>query len=189
MERIGLFYATREGHSRKVADHLAAALLARGLEVSVHEVRDADARAALDRCAAAIVIGSVHMGKHEPELTQFVQSNRAKLDALPAAFFSVCGAESAAEQASTPAARAAAAKHVGEQLRTFEEMTGWHPARVVPVAGALLYTHYNVLVRWMMKKISKSEAMPTDTSKDYEFTNWGALDEVARNLAEEMHAH
>jgi menaquinone-dependent protoporphyrinogen oxidase len=99
----------------------------------------------------------------------------------------VCGAESAAEGAATPEARAAAAKHVGEQLSAFAETTGWHPARVVPVAGALLYTHYNPLVRWMMKKIAKSEAMPTDTSKDYEFTNWGALDEVARKLAEEVY--
>ena len=40
MNRIGVFYATREGQAHKVADHLAAALLARGLEVAVHEVRD-----------------------------------------------------------------------------------------------------------------------------------------------------
>jgi menaquinone-dependent protoporphyrinogen oxidase len=188
MERIGIFYATREGHAHKVADHLAAALLARGMTVSVHDVRDAETREALARSESVVVVGSVHMGKHEPELVEFVRANRARLEAMPSAFFSVCGAESAAEQASTPEARAAAAKHVGEQLAAFTTTTGWHPARVVPIAGALLYTHYNLLVRWMMKKISRSEAMPTDTSRDYEFTNWGALDEVARQLAAEMHA-
>jgi len=186
MERIGIFYATREGHSHKVADHLAAALLSHGMTVSVHELRDAEAGEALARSEVVVVIGSVHMGKHEPELVAFVRANRAKLEATPSAFFSVCGAESAAEQAGTPEARVAASKHVAEQLATFAQATGWHPARVVPIAGALLYTHYNPLVRWMMKKIARSEAMPTDTSRDYEFTNWGALDEVAKQLADEM---
>jgi flavodoxin len=43
MERVGVFYATREGQSRKVAGQVAAALVARGLEVAAHDARDHDA--------------------------------------------------------------------------------------------------------------------------------------------------
>ena len=39
----------------------------------------------------------------------------------------------------------------------------------------------------MMKKIAASEGMPTDTSRDYEFTDWLAVDEFAHTLAEELH--
>lgn len=187
MERIGLFYATREGHARKVAEHMAAALLESGLAVMVHDVRDAEAARALGLCEAVVVVGSVHLGKHEPELVRFVREHRTELDILPAAFLSVCGAESGVEKGATPEARAAGRERVEQQLRTFADATGWHPARVVPVAGALVYTHYNVLVRWMMKKIAGKEALPTDTSRDYEFTDWGALDEVARDIAHELH--
>ena len=186
MERIGIFYATREGHSHKVADHLAAVLLSRGLAVSVHDVRDAETPEAFACSEAVVLVGSVHMGKHEPELVTFARMHRDELDAMHGVFLSVCGAESAAEHASTPEARVAAAKRVAEQIAAFETESGWHPARVVPVAGALLYTHYNPLVRWMMKKISRAEAMPSET-KDYELTNWAAVDDVARRLAEEMH--
>ena len=40
------------------------------------------------------------------------------------------------------------------------------------VAGALLYTHYNFFVRWLMKRIVANAGGDTDTSKDYEYTDW-----------------
>ena len=188
MQRLGVFYATREGQAQKVAEHVQVALLARGLEVSIHEVKDAESVAALARSEAVVIVGSVHLGKHEAELVEFVRAHRPALDAMPAAFLSVCGSESAVEHGATPDARAAGAEDVANQLRTFAEATGWRPARVVPVAGALVYTHYNPLVRWVMKHISKTNALPTDTSRDYEFTDWGAIDALATNVADEMHA-
>jgi menaquinone-dependent protoporphyrinogen oxidase len=188
MERVGVFYATREGQARKVAQHIGEALSERGLEVRVHDVSDAEAPSTLARSQAAVVVGSVHLGKHERELLAFVRTHRPELESIPAAFLSVCGAESGAEKGATPEARAKAAAHVKEQLHAFTEATGWHPAHVRPVAGALVYTHYNPLVRWVMKKIAESESLPTDTSRDYEFTDWLALGEFARAFAGELHA-
>jgi menaquinone-dependent protoporphyrinogen oxidase len=188
MQRVGVFYATKEGHARKVAERVGAALAARALEVEVHDVADADAAAAFIRSDAAVLVGSVHLGKHERALLAFVKARREMLEAMPAAFLSVCGAEAGAEQGSTPEARATSATRVGEQLRAFTEATGWHPRHVRPVAGAFVFTHYNPLVRWVMKRIAKSEGLPTDTSRDYDFTDWVALDEFSRSLAEELHA-
>lgn len=188
MERVGVFYATREGQARKVAERVGVALVSRGLEVAVHDVSDRDAVAALARSEATVLVGSVHLGKHERELIAFVRAHRARLDAVPGAFLSVCGAESGFESGASAEARAKAAARVSEQLRAFTDATGWHPAHVRPVAGALVYTHYNPLVRWIMKKIAESEGLPTDTSRDYELTDWLAVDDFARMLAEEMHA-
>jgi menaquinone-dependent protoporphyrinogen oxidase len=188
MKRVGVFYATKEGHARKVAEEVGAALEVRALEVAVHDVTHVDAAAALLLSDAAVLVGSVHLGKHERELVAFVKTHREQLDALPAAFLSVCGAEAGAEQGSTPEARAKSAAHVGEQLQAFMNATGWHPRHVRPVAGAFVFTHYNALVRWVMKRIAKSEGLPTDTSRDYDFTDWVALDEFSRSLAEELHA-
>ena len=73
MQRVGMFYATKEGHARQVAERVGAALKARTLDVAVHDVKDADADAALVRSDAAVLVGSVHLGKHEPELIAFVK--------------------------------------------------------------------------------------------------------------------
>ena len=188
MQQVGIFYATKEGHARKVAERVGAALIARTLDVAVHDVEDADAPAALVRSDAAVLVGSVHLGKHERELVAFVKAHRDQLDSMPAAFLSVCGAEAGAEQGATPEGRAKSAAHVEEQLQSFMKETGWHPRHVRPVAGAFVFTHYNLLVRWVMKRVAKSEELPTDTSRDYDFTDWVALDEFSRSLAEELHA-
>lgn len=188
MQYVGVFYATKEGQARKVAERVGAALGTRTLEVTVHDVKGADAVAALARADAAVLVGSVHLGKHEAELVTFVKAHRARLDAMPAAFLSVSGAEAGAEQGSTPEARAKSAESVGEQLQAFMSSTGWRPRHVHPVAGALVFTQYNPLVRWVMKHVAKSEGLPTDTSRDYDFTDWIALDEFSRSLAEELHA-
>jgi menaquinone-dependent protoporphyrinogen oxidase len=43
------------------------------------------------------------------------------------------------------------------------------------VAGALRYTKYNFFVRWMMKRIVAAAGGDTDTSRDYEYTDWQDL--------------
>lgn len=187
MERVGVFYATREGQAKKVAERLSGALVARGLEVATHDVRDGEALAALEGSEAAVLVGSVHLGRHEPELVSFAREHRARLEAMPSAFLSVCGAEAGFEQGPTPELRAQAAAHVDEQLRTFLAATGWHPAHVMPVAGAFVYTHYNPLVRWVMKRIAGAEGLSTDTSRDHEHTDWLAVDDFAARLAHELH--
>jgi menaquinone-dependent protoporphyrinogen oxidase len=54
----------------------------------------------------------------------------------------------------------------------------------MPVAGALPYTRYNFLVRFLMKRIARKAGGPTDTSRDYDFTDWAALDRFAAAFAD-----
>ena len=65
----------------------------------------------------------------------------------------------------------------------FVKETGWRPARVFPVAGALAYTRYNVLVRFVMKRIARKAGAPTDTTRDHELTDWRDVDRFAAVLA------
>ena len=69
-------------------------------------------------------------------------------------------------------------------LDVFVAETGWKPSRTFPVAGALSYSKYNPLVRFIMKRIARKEGAPTDTSRDYELTNWPAVDRFTREIAE-----
>ena len=40
MKPVGIFYATREGQTRRIAEHLAAEFRARGLDTDVRNVAD-----------------------------------------------------------------------------------------------------------------------------------------------------
>jgi menaquinone-dependent protoporphyrinogen oxidase len=54
------------------------------------------------------------------------------------------------------------------------------------VAGAILYTKYNFLLRFVMKQIAKKAGASTETSQDYEYTDWVALDRFVEELATEF---
>ena len=60
----------------------------------------------------------------------------------------------------------------------FLTRTGWKPTVSAPVAGALRYSEYNFLIRLVMRGICRAEGLDTDTSRDYEYTDWPALDEI-----------
>jgi menaquinone-dependent protoporphyrinogen oxidase len=59
---------------------------------------------------------------------------------------------------------------------------------VKPVAGALLYTKYNFIVRFVMKQIVKKKSGSTDTSRDHEYTDWAALDRFVEDLLHDVPA-
>jgi menaquinone-dependent protoporphyrinogen oxidase len=57
-------------------------------------------------------------------------------------------------------------------VHRFIDATGWTPATVKHVAGALLYTRYNIFKRWIMKRIVARSGGQTDVSHDYDYTDW-----------------
>ena len=116
-----------------------------------------------------------------------IRRHRAELEGLEAAFVSVTLSEAGVEDPRrTEAVRQQATADVKRMLDVFVAETGWLPARMFPVAGALAYSRYNFLVRFIMKRIARKEGAPTDTSRDYEFTNWDAVDRFAGELAERI---
>lgn len=189
MDPFLVLYATRDGHTRRIAEHVAARLLARGLAVEVCDVGHFEGSVDLELYSAAIVAASVHAGSHEREMVRFVEAHRADLEHMPSAFLSVSLSEAGAEDpAATPARRAKASEDVRGVVEAFLGDTGWSPARVQPVAGALLYTRYNWLVRFVMKRIARSAGASTDTSRDHVFTDWAALDRFVDDFVENVAA-
>ena len=181
--KIAVVFATRHGQTRRVAQHLAAALRARGAETELIELARPAAEVALAGDAAVGLAGSVYLGRHERELVDFVRRHRAALERVPHAFVSVSLSQASAERAdATPERRAQAASEVRQALERFVRDTRWRPERLWPVAGALRYTEYNLLVRWIMKTIARRTGAPTDTARDHELTDWAALDRRADEL-------
>ncbi|MBL8213699.1 MAG: hypothetical protein JNK87_23475 [Bryobacterales bacterium] len=184
MKSICVLYATREGHTAKVAKYFAQALTERGLQVDLFEVRDFPFP--LGFYDAAVLAASVHAGHHEMEMVRFVREHRRELDTMHAAFLSITLSEAGVERSdATAEEHAGFVNDVQMMLDRFYDETGWHPQHVKPVAGALLYTRYNFLVKLMMRRIARQAGGSTDTSHDVEYTNWADLASYAAELAAE----
>ena len=162
MTRILVIYASTHGQTAKVAGALAETLRRCGAHVDLDEARRT-ARAP-DAYDAVIVAASVHAGGYQKEIQRWTRTHAAALNRKPTAFVSVCLGVLQHE----PQVKRELESIVGRLL----EATGWEPATVKPVAGALLYTRYNWFVRRLMKRIVAKAGGDTDTSRDYEYTNW-----------------
>ncbi|AKU95473.1 Protoporphyrinogen IX oxidase, oxygen-independent, HemG [Labilithrix luteola] len=120
--------------------------------------------------------GPIHVGGYPSELLRFVKRYRARLELVPSAFFSV----GLAVASRTTDGRAETLVCVDR----FVAKSGWSPSRVELVAGAMLYTKYNFFVRWMMRRIAEKAGGDTDVSRDYEYTDWLAVERFAAEFAE-----
>ena len=182
--RTVVFYATREGHTRRIAEHIASDLRRREHDVEIYDVKAVAESIDWPPYDWACVAASVHAGHHEPEMIAFVKQHRQALERLQAAFLSVTLSEAGAEDTrASKERRAQSAAEVQAMIDVFVQETGWRPARVLPVAGALAYSRYNFLIRFVMKRIARKAGAPTDTSRDYEFTDWPALDAFVGDAA------
>jgi menaquinone-dependent protoporphyrinogen oxidase len=176
MARFLIVYGTTEGHTAKIAARMAAAIRAEGHEVDLRDARDVRKEAPAGEYDGILVGGSVHAGEHQSSLREFVKRNRELLERVPSAFFSVSLAAADADDD----ARA----EIQHLIDRFVAETGWRPARVESIAGALVYTQYNFFIRHMMKIIvRRGGRTELDTSRDYEFTDWDAVDRFAREFA------
>ena len=59
---------------------------------------------------------------------------------------------------------------------------GYDPDAVGLFAGAVMYTKYGWIKRRIMKSIVAKEGGDTDTSRDFEYTDWDAVDDFARDV-------
>ena len=124
---------------------------------------------------AVVVGGSLHRTTHQPELVEWVHAHHRELAARPNAFFSV--SLSAADHA--PEAEAA----VRECIDRFVEDTEWDPDMSAPLAGALQYTRYDFRTRLAMHLMMHHAGRPDDTSRDFEFTDWAAVERFTDQVA------
>ncbi len=183
MKPILILYATRTGHTRRIAEYIAGSILARGERAELIDAAHLPATFSMEDYSAAILAASVHTGEHEKEMIQFVRAARTELEKLPTVFLSVSLSEAGAEKRNAPErSRAQAAEDTHRIVEKFVEETGWHPDRIQAVAGALLYSRYNLLLRFIMARIARNAGADTDTSHDYVYTDWAELDQLADDV-------
>jgi menaquinone-dependent protoporphyrinogen oxidase len=173
MPRTLIVYGTTDGHTTKVAETMAEQLRSHGHTVIV--VDSARGKPDPARFDAIVVSASLHAGGYQRQIVGWVRKHSATLNRMPTAFVSVC---------------LGILQHdpkVDRELKAIMDATlrstCWQPLETKIVAGALKYTKYNILKRWVMKRIVKKAGGDMDTSKDYEYTDWNALRRFADDFS------
>jgi menaquinone-dependent protoporphyrinogen oxidase len=171
MPRLLLVYGTTEGQTGKIAQRIAEVARTQGYETDLREGKQVPADVAFDGYAGVLVGAAVHGASFAPYMEELVRRHRSELERVPAALFYV----SLTQAFPAPEQRA----KLDAYLARFYEQTGWHPEMVASFAGALAYRRYGFVMRQVMRSIARKGGMPTDTSRDYEFTDWQKVTQFA----------
>ncbi|HYL57147.1 MAG TPA: flavodoxin domain-containing protein [Gemmatimonadales bacterium] len=183
MSRVLILYGTTDGHTRKIATALGGVLSWEGSRVEVVDAQDVSAEVRPDDYDGVIVAASIHMGGYQRAVTRWVRRHADALNHRPSAFISVClGVLEPREEAQ---------REVRDIMQRFLDRCDWQPAVTKTVAGALRYTKYGWLKKWIMRRIVAKAGGDIDTTRDYEYTDWDDVRAFARAFAwriETIHA-
>jgi menaquinone-dependent protoporphyrinogen oxidase len=178
MTHILVVYGTTDGQTRKIAHVLAENLRAQRCSVDLLDAGGSLRRLSPEGYDGVIVAASVHIGSYQSSVKRWVRTHAAMLNQIPTAFLSVCLAVLEKDPKAQQEIRAI--------MQRFVRDCGWRPTVTRLVAGAVLYTRYPWLKKWMMRRIVAKAGGGTDTTRDYEYTDWNDLRVFAGAFARQL---
>lgn len=176
--RVLIIYASTEGQTSKIAHFIAERLRTRGAETLLWNALESPGDVDPVNYDAVILAGSLHQGHYQAAIEHVAQAHHEELNAMLSAFVSVSLAAAGDDDDDVQGLA-----HCVDELR---QTTGWNPRHIHHAAGAFRYTQYDFFKRWAMKYIALRKGGPTDTSQDWELTDWDARTAFADSLFEEM---
>lgn len=174
MARILLIYGTTEGQTRKIASRMAERARASDNTVDLIDASELNSDADLGAADAIIIAASVHQSTYQSAVVHFIKKHWELLLGKPTAFVSVSLSAAGEDEEDRRDAQGYIDKLIGE--------TGWQPGRTISVAGAFRYTEYDFFKRWILKMIARQKGAPVDTSRDWELTDWDAVDRFVEDF-------
>jgi menaquinone-dependent protoporphyrinogen oxidase len=168
MAQILVAYATVEGQTRKIAQHVADYLTRRRNGVRLVDLASPPENLDLAAFDAVILAASVHAKRHHAAAAHFAAQNADALSRRPSALISVSLHAMGGDADDEEEARA--------YVDVFCADSGWLPRSVCYAAGALRFTKYDFFKRFAARALAKERGLVPDESGDIELTDWRALD-------------
>ncbi len=171
-----LYYATRDGQSRRIAERIAGRLAERGIPALPQGLAAAlPVPQKLAEARLVTVVAAVRYGRHLPEAEQFLAIYRTLRAPPPLVFLSV-------NLTARKPGKDTAEGNV--YLRRSIARRRLAPALALAIAGRLDYARYGWLDRQAIRFIMMLTGGPTDPRTSIEYTAWNVVDDVALRIAE-----
>lgn len=162
--KLLIVYGTTEGQTRKIAEYLRAEAEKAGAQAAICDVSCAPI--APDGYDGVIIASSIHMHRYQSSIDHYLRAHLGTLNELPTAFISV---------SLTAASDDPESWHELEEITArFLIDTGWKPSVIHQVAGALRFTEYDFMKKFMMRLIAGRNG-EKNTTGDKEYTDWHKL--------------
>jgi menaquinone-dependent protoporphyrinogen oxidase len=171
---ILVLYGTTDGQTAKIAAAIASTLRMEGAQVHLVNAARPGPDPRPEDFAGVIVAASVHAGGYQKAVRRWVTEHARSLSSIPNTFVSVCLGVLEHNPATD--------QELARIEQRFFARIGWQPLNVKIVAGALPYTRYNWVKRWVMRRIAAKHHSDVDTSRDYEYTDWNDVRAFARDF-------
>lgn len=175
MPRILFLYHTIEGQTASIAERMTRTLQNQGHNVDL--VRVDNLQGDLDPVAydGVMVAASIHYERHPRHLRKLIRKHLESIAERPSAFFSV------SLSAGGPNPNL---KEAQRNMDRFLRQTRWRPQLTSTIAGALKYSLYGPIKTRVMLLFVRLVGGETDTSRDYEYTDWNAVERLASAFAQ-----
>lgn len=164
-----ILYLTRDGQTKKIAERIASQIP----HCELISLRDQALIQSTDFTDFdQIIIGaSIRYGHFDPLLEKFIAQHHELLNQKKSAFFSV-NLTARKPNRNTP--------ETNVYTRKLLARIPWQPHSVTVFAGALFYPRYTWFDRVMIRFIMQITKGDTDTSKEYEYTDWQKVDQFVQ---------
>ena len=170
-----LFYATRDGQSRRIAERIADRLAAHGIPALPRDLAGVSlAPSSLAAARLVVVVAAVRYGRPLPEAEQFLAGFGMLREPPQLALLSV-----------NLTARKPGKDTVegNAYLRKSIVRHRLAPVLALAIGGRLDYSRYRWMDRQLIRFIMKLTGGPTDPRTCVEYTRWDVVDDVALRIA------
>lgn len=181
MRTVLIIFATREGQTAKVAQRICDHLYKADIDLQLVDAGDSKRVDDIDLSSVDLIVcgASMHVGRLESEIVDFINRNKDQIEAKPRSFFLVLLSAATKDPELRRKWLSDAANKMNKQLNVrFDDCE--------MVAGALAYSKYSMPTKWVMRRIAKLAREATDTSRNYEYTDWNQVDRYARRLLDAL---
>lgn len=169
-----ILYFTTDGQTQRIAEKLAEEIThsVKLISLKAQAVDFAEEIANADQ----VVIGaSIRYGHFDKLVYQFIEQHFALLNQKTTAFY---GVNLTARKENRRTAEN------NTYVRKFLQKIRWRPTYVEVIAGALFYPRYSWFDRTMIQFIMRLTKGETDTTKEYEYTDWAQVSRFAARLSQ-----
>ncbi|MGE4529192.1 MAG: menaquinone-dependent protoporphyrinogen IX dehydrogenase [Rhodospirillaceae bacterium] len=172
---VSLYYASHDGHTRRIAARFAERLREAGCDAAATDLAERQPDAAEIAAAGVVaIVAAIRYGRHLPPARRMVAAHRDLLAGKPLAVISINLTARKPEKRTLERC---------VYLRKWMARAKLSPTLAAAVAGMLDYPRYSRFDRFMIRLIMTITKGPTDPSQTIEFTDWQQVDGLAAEIA------